>query len=69
MAVTVYLEGCVSPDGQHIALPLSSCALLLVISYAQPSAIHLVFVRTHTAVAEQPPSYYVRIPRPGKHVL
>lgn len=68
MVVTVYVEGRVSPDGQHIALPLSSCAVLLVVSYADPSNFHVVFVQAHTANAEQSPNCYVIIPRTGKLV-
>ena len=68
MIATVYLEGYVAPDGQHIVLPLSSFAVLLIISYAEPSTFHLVFVQTHVANAEQPSSYYVVVPRTGKHV-
>lgn len=68
MVVTVYVEGHVSLDSQHIALPLSSCAVLLVVSYAHPSDFHVVFVQAYTANAKQSPNCYVIIPRTGKQV-
>ncbi|XP_076467808.1 glutathione S-transferase C-terminal domain-containing protein-like [Babylonia areolata] len=46
MGVTIYLQGSLSPDGQRLSLPLSSCAVMLVVSYADPSAFRLAFVNT-----------------------
>ncbi|KAK7097418.1 glutathione S-transferase C-terminal domain-containing protein-like isoform X2 [Littorina saxatilis] len=64
MAVTLYLEGRLSSDGDCIELPLSSCALLLVTNYAGPSSFHLVFVKPDKLNLEAS-SKYVSISKTG----
>ncbi|KAL8575601.1 hypothetical protein ACOMHN_028622 [Nucella lapillus] len=64
MAVTMYLEGRVSEDGQRVSLPLSSCAVLLVVTYTHPPSFHLTFVH-----ADPSPTHcgapWVSLPRSG----
>lgn len=45
MAVTIYVEGTITPEQQHLSLPLTSCVALLVASYSHPTLFHLVFVK------------------------
>lgn len=63
MSGPVYLEGVLISDGQHISLPLSSCAVLLVSNYCHPIPIQLVFVKDKNCFNTD---HYVTISAKGK---
>ncbi|XP_025085761.1 glutathione S-transferase C-terminal domain-containing protein-like [Pomacea canaliculata] len=60
MKVQVFLEGIHAADGEHILLPLSSCALLLIAHYCNSEQFSFVFVNN-----DKECSQYMPIPLRG----